>query len=277
MQGYLSITELSRRKKITTETLRHYDRIGLFKPDYVSPDSGYRYYSYRQCDKISTIIELRNLGLSLKEIQDYMSHRNVESSYELLAVKRDEIAERIEQLTRTQREIEDKVDRLKAALEKDPVENFSYVEYPDRYVLTAPQYRTNIDEYLYDVMILEEQLKGSVPIFATDHVGALVNRDSFINREPELSRVACIRAEEMLTDSMAKEKLTKVPAGKYLRYTGRGQFRAGCPGAVELLDYLEGNHLKVQGNIMEYSQVDLDVTDIQEEQVYVVEVPVAYF
>lgn len=32
---YLSITEMARRRSITTETLRYYDRIGLLKPDYL--------------------------------------------------------------------------------------------------------------------------------------------------------------------------------------------------------------------------------------------------
>ena len=31
----LSITELAKLKKITSETLRHYDRIGLLKPDHI--------------------------------------------------------------------------------------------------------------------------------------------------------------------------------------------------------------------------------------------------
>ena len=37
----LSITELAKVKKITSETLRHYDRIGLLKPDHIS-ESGHQ-------------------------------------------------------------------------------------------------------------------------------------------------------------------------------------------------------------------------------------------
>ena len=44
----LSISEMARLRKVTTETLRHYDRIGLFTPSYISPDTGYRYYSFMQ-------------------------------------------------------------------------------------------------------------------------------------------------------------------------------------------------------------------------------------
>lgn len=44
MESYISITEMARLRNITTETLRHYDRIGLLKPDYLDKNH-VRYYS----------------------------------------------------------------------------------------------------------------------------------------------------------------------------------------------------------------------------------------
>ena len=65
MKAYLSITQLGKIKHITTETLRHYDRIGLFTPGYIDPDTRYRYYSLDQIEQIDTILELRDMGMSL--------------------------------------------------------------------------------------------------------------------------------------------------------------------------------------------------------------------
>ena len=65
----LTITELAKLKNITSETLRHYDRIDLLKPNYVS-ESGHRYYSIRQYEKLGTILELKKIGMSLKEIKN---------------------------------------------------------------------------------------------------------------------------------------------------------------------------------------------------------------
>ena len=42
MENYLNITQLAGLRNATTETLRHYDRIGLLKPAYVDPGTGYR-------------------------------------------------------------------------------------------------------------------------------------------------------------------------------------------------------------------------------------------
>ena len=65
MKAYLSITQLGKIKHITTETLRHYDRIGLFTPGYIDSDTRYRYYSLDQIEQIDTILELRDMGMSL--------------------------------------------------------------------------------------------------------------------------------------------------------------------------------------------------------------------
>ena len=72
----LTISELAKLRNTTSETLRHYDRIGLLKPVYVS-DGGHRYYSIRQYEKLGTILELKEMGMSLEEIKEYFENRNL--------------------------------------------------------------------------------------------------------------------------------------------------------------------------------------------------------
>ncbi len=76
MKDRISITDLARLRNVTTETLRYYDRIGLFKPIYVDPNTKYRYYSILQYEKLGTIKELRQLGMKLKEIKEYFDNRS---------------------------------------------------------------------------------------------------------------------------------------------------------------------------------------------------------
>ncbi len=58
----------SKMNKITVKTLRYYDEIGLFKPNYVDEVTGYRYYSSSQLPRLHRIIALKNIGFSLNEI-----------------------------------------------------------------------------------------------------------------------------------------------------------------------------------------------------------------
>lgn len=55
--------------RISSKTLRHYDAIGLLKPGYTDPQSGYRYYLSAQIPRINQIISLKQLGFSLTDIR----------------------------------------------------------------------------------------------------------------------------------------------------------------------------------------------------------------
>ena len=90
MNDLLSISQLAKLRGLTTETLRHYDRIGLFSPIYIDPETNYRYYSILQYEQLGTIKELRQLGFSLEEIKDFFHNRCVEHSLEILKSRHDD-------------------------------------------------------------------------------------------------------------------------------------------------------------------------------------------
>lgn len=62
------IGEFSRFGMVTVKTLRHYDRLGLLRPEHVDPFTGYRYYSAAQLPRLNRILALKDLGLSLEQI-----------------------------------------------------------------------------------------------------------------------------------------------------------------------------------------------------------------
>ncbi|RND01213.1 MerR family DNA-binding transcriptional regulator [Lysinibacillus halotolerans] len=53
-----SIGEVSKLMNISIKALRYYDKIGLFKPAYVDPNSNYRYYSDFQLYRLDLIKSL---------------------------------------------------------------------------------------------------------------------------------------------------------------------------------------------------------------------------
>ena len=83
MQDLFSIGELARYQKISKQTLIFYDKIGLFRPAWVDPDNGYRYYSASQIDDLDTILMMKKIGFSLAEIRAHMEHYDLDSSLAL--------------------------------------------------------------------------------------------------------------------------------------------------------------------------------------------------
>ena len=67
------IGEFSRLAMISIRMLRHYDKIGLLRPGYVDPDSGYRYYEAAQLCTAGRIRALRALGFGLTETSEILA------------------------------------------------------------------------------------------------------------------------------------------------------------------------------------------------------------
>lgn len=86
MENFFSIGEVSKYQKISKQTLIFYDKICLFRPAYVDPDNGYRYYSVNQIDYLDTILIMKKIGFSLNEIKALMQDYNADSS--LIALKK---------------------------------------------------------------------------------------------------------------------------------------------------------------------------------------------
>lgn len=62
-----SIKEMSRLSGITPRALRHYEALGLLKPER-KKESGYRSYTEKDVDMLQEILFLKELGFPLKEI-----------------------------------------------------------------------------------------------------------------------------------------------------------------------------------------------------------------
>ena len=70
------IGELSTLCNIPQKTLRYYDEIGLFTPDYRDDSTHYRYYSKSQIVNLMIIKTLKQMGFPLKDIRQIISENS---------------------------------------------------------------------------------------------------------------------------------------------------------------------------------------------------------
>jgi DNA-binding transcriptional MerR regulator len=94
----LSIGKMAELNRVTTETLRHYDRVGVLKPEYVDPDSGYRYYHLKQCAKLDMNQYLQSLGLSLETIKTQFENKDLRLTKSTLLLRQKQIDQEIRDL-----------------------------------------------------------------------------------------------------------------------------------------------------------------------------------
>ncbi|MCL2420372.1 MAG: MerR family DNA-binding transcriptional regulator [Defluviitaleaceae bacterium] len=68
----LSIGDMAKLTQASIKSLRYYERIGILKPAYISPDSGYRYYSMDQINLVAIIMSCVEFDIPLKELSRFI-------------------------------------------------------------------------------------------------------------------------------------------------------------------------------------------------------------
>lgn len=87
MSSYLKIGEFSKLMQTTVKTLRLYEQRGLLLPARIDPDSGYRYYTVAQMQRLNSVRSLKRLGFSLEEIRDLFADDSQVPPLEALSAK----------------------------------------------------------------------------------------------------------------------------------------------------------------------------------------------
>ena len=64
------IGEMAELNHVSTQTLRLYAKNKLLEPEYMDPETGYRYYTLEQCAKLDLIRALKSCRLSLERIKE---------------------------------------------------------------------------------------------------------------------------------------------------------------------------------------------------------------
>ena len=86
------ISDVAKMFRVSTGTLRHYEKAGLLCPEHTDQETGYRYYSVRQFEVLNTIRYLRALDLPLDEIAEFLHNRDIEVIEEKLERQKELIA-----------------------------------------------------------------------------------------------------------------------------------------------------------------------------------------
>lgn len=263
-----SIGELARLFDISTDTLRHYDRLSLLKPDSNS-ESGYRYYSLRSLFKLSRILFFKQLGISLQEIRDYMRHKNKRLLTALLTKKHDEITQKIQMLSNLQFKIEEKLSlldegshaieeiRIKAIGERVGV--FIDVKAMEDEVAIKEAFK-RVERYLKtSSWLIEGQIYTSV------------SKEAICKQHYTQYRYFI---EVVSLQQEVCPLLTAIPAHTYACLVFTGPYSEMGKQYERLMTWIEANGYMVAGDSIEKNIVDYDFSDSEDEYISEIQIPV---
>ena len=131
MSNLIGIGELSQMYDISKRTLRIYHDMGLFVPEYVDQQTGYRYYSPAQFPRLEMIMQMKAVGLPLKNILTMLNTKDI-SMFEALLNKRiDELDEQIAEYTASRNSLIKQLDSCKYLRNPPPLDE-PFIEFIPR-------------------------------------------------------------------------------------------------------------------------------------------------
>lgn len=281
MKNYLNITQLSKILNVSSETLRHYDRIGLFKPDYVDPDTHYRYYSISAIEKIDTILELKNMGMKLSDIQYFIENRTLDLSYELLKQKEKDLSSEYSKIRMQLKTIREKLKNIKKMKNNDysiEPDAWTVKELGDEKFIVTDSFKPEIQlkEYLLDVTKLKSNLNDRIYIFATNYVYSLIEKNSFSDEKSKSFLRKAALPYDLCKKDDGKNKYTyfTAPPGLYLCGSGRKLFKYNSDTHYKILQWLKDNEYKICGDVIESDNIDISLTNELNEVIFDFRVPI---
>lgn len=139
---YLTVNAFAKICGVSKHTLYHYEDVGILKPVFVS-ENNYRYYSYRQYDKLRFILALRELDISIEEIRNYINSSSDDLDI-FLGANIEKIDAKIEQLKRMKQFMEDLIEQSKSVKKAD-LQGISIEEKGRIPILKSEHLKKNLD------------------------------------------------------------------------------------------------------------------------------------
>ena len=264
MEDLFSIGELSKYQNISKQTLIFYDKIGLFCPDYVDPNNGYRYYSASQIDYLDTILIMKKIGFSLNEIKEHMQHYNIDSSLIALRKQVTVIDRQIQELRLIRNRVLHRCGQMEDAIRHRGSESAVVIEYRDAQYILFREVKSPFT--LKEISIatkkcFADSFQEQLPIFFQS--GVIV----------PLRRIREGRFTEASTAFLPIEKTEKVknirqlPAGTCACVYHVGDYPSIGRSYQKLLDYCEHHNSNIISDAYEFSISDYITSHDENEYV----------
>ena len=260
MKEYYSIGEMAKLNFISPHTLRYYDKIGLLKPGYVNPETGYRYYSYRDFLLLDAIQYMQQFDMSLDEIKEQFEQRTVAKTLDLYEHQLDQICEHISALRNIEKRIRHNIDNLKDSRDRVFRTRIQVVSHKRRYAIMLDDPVRDDDEYEVAIRKLGHKLYQNHFQFMGDYMG-IKRLEDLCAGEYDLT----LQIGNMCTERPPHQKVRAFPAGDYLQICHIGPTDQISQTYKKMLTFIETEHLQVSREVLEIYAVDyIDTKDLSE-------------
>lgn len=255
----LSIGQMAKLNRISVQTLRYYERLGLLRPKSIDKESNYRYYDLEQSSILDIIKYLKKSDLSLHEIKSILSAEQINTDYiiGLLQNRKEKINEEMNELNFKLTAIDSIIKSLEVYELIPEMGTIVLEHFPKRFAFV---YQGKANYYqnppLYEQGLLE--LKEAMEMYHLPHFysinPAAITRKQFLHPNSLYCNELFVYIDKLYTKNSVP--VSEIPGGTYLciycddvlneeRYT------------YQLIEHIHENHMEIVGDCIEESISDV--------------------
>ena len=268
--GLFPIGEIAKLFHLSVGTLRHYEKLGLLHPEYIDPDSGYRYYSTRQFESLNTIRYLRVLDTPLEQIADFLKNRDVDHIQELLRQQKEAVIQKRRELEIIERKIDNRLRQIEDAVTSE-IDTIRFVSYPTRRI-TWIRNPLSIHSYL-DLEVPIRQLEGKQKdaMVFLGKIGVGISQENLTAGEFQKYDMVFMLLDP---EDDFEGEVEEIPAETCatLRFCGS---HADAPAHYQKLTaFITDHNLQIAGFSKEITMIDYGITNDTEKFVTEIQIPI---
>lgn len=269
MKDLFTIGEIAALFSINIRTLRYYDEYGILKPEKTDPQTGYRYYSTRQFERLNTIKYLRALDMPLEKIRLFFENRDTQVLRTLLQEQRQQTQAQLEVLKKIEKKLERRLSRLDDA-EFGETGVISRIECPKRRVAFLKKEIRPDEDLEYPIRELDQK-NGLESMIFLGKVGLAISREHLTEGLFDAYDGIFVFVEQE-DQFQGEERL--LPGGEYVTLRFMGTHKNAAQHYRKLFLYMEENGLVCAGDSVEVTLIDAGFTDDESKYVTELQVPV---
>lgn len=270
-RGFFQIGDVAKLFHLSVGSLRHYEKAGLLSPEYIDPETGYRYYSTRQFEVLNTIRYLRVLDMPLTQIAEFLRNRDVEHIQELLLAQKETVARKKRELEIIEKKIDNRLSQLQDALDSE-LNVIRVAAVPERRIAVirdslAPRSYLDLE---VQIRKLEGQQKDALVFLGKIGVG-ITKEKLMANQYEQYDLVFLLLDPE--DEYEGEVQVVPEEVCVTLRFCGSHQ---EAPAQYEkLLAYVREQGLEIAGAAKEITMIDYGITNDTSRFVTEIQIPVS--
>lgn len=268
---YFSCGEFAKFFNVTKHTLFHYDEIGVFSPA-MKGENNYRMYGIEQVEVFKVILTLKDLGMPLKEIKEYMERRSPEEFITLMEDRKKIIEENILQLEKIKKIFHEKMEITKESIKLDK-NVIAIKKYQKEYLISI---KTEINNERDVSIYVAEHIKfcQEKGVYSPHAISGTQNFNTVLNGNyyKYTSFYTKITSDQLyLLKDKSVTFIAKEEGDYIVTYHSTGYLKLG-ETYQKIISFIQKNNLEVVGDF--YEDVLLDELSIKGYENYLVQISI---